>query len=50
MMGIERPLEGSDDFALDGERFAWNARAGCRRVATATELRGDFIHVYLLAL
>ena len=44
----ERVFDGGEDFALDDERFAGDARAGGGFVAAAAELCGDFIHVHII--
>ena len=49
-MGIQRAFYGADYLALNGKRFAWNACPGSGRVAAATELRCDFIYIYLATL
>src|SRR5512135_3118456 len=48
--GIQRPLDGGDHPPL---RRQWRARYSCagrHRVAAPVELRGDLIHVHLVAL
>ncbi len=50
MTGVERSFECGDDAALGGERGAANSRAGGGWMATAAELRGDLVHINVLAL
>src|ERR1035438_6400526 len=46
----ERLLDGGNDFALLRKGAPRNTRASRRRVAAPAELRGDGIHIHLLAL
>ncbi len=46
---LQRPFHRSNHLALHGKRFARNARARCCRMAAAAELRGDFVHIDLVA-
>ena len=48
--GIQRAFDGGNHLALDGQRFAGNARARRRRMAAAAKLRGDFVHIHPVAL
>jgi len=48
--GVKSFLDRGKHTALDRKRVARNPRARCRRVAAAAELRGDFVHVHLVAL
>src|ERR1017187_234862 len=47
---VERLLDGGNDFALRRKGAPRNARASRRRVAAPAELRGNGIHIHLLAL
>ena len=46
---VQRLFDGGDHLALHGERFAGNARARGGAMAAAAKLRGDFVHVHLVA-
>src|SRR5882762_5692961 len=50
MFGIEGALDGPNDFALHRKGFARNSSARGGRMAAASELGRDFVHVYMLAL
>src|SRR5437016_5301439 len=50
MLGIERFFHCLDYLPLDRNRFAGDARAGCRRMTATTELAGDVVDVHFLAL
>src|SRR5882724_10024326 len=46
---VQRLLYGGNHFALNRKRFAGNSRARRSRMSAAAELRGDFVHVHLVA-
>src|SRR6185437_1900967 len=47
---LQRLFNSAEYLALDSERMARDARAGCGFVTAAAEFRRDFVHVYIVIL